>query len=604
MSSTLHIFWRKPSDGTISAMRAGLHKYQLVYALLWQTFGSSWFVRASYLLQLVTRICKLIMLPIAVSLIITRLSTHDYHGAQRAVLFFVFFSSLLGALTPLVKYIGMLGENKVYSKMTGEYFARLVATDLDYFNSNLSGYLTAATRHYIDGSIQLTRSLRDRYITTLLSILFPLCVIAWLDTQLGLVTLVLSILNAAYMFWASHIIAPYRTKTRELYKINSGRMADVISNILAIKSTAQEAHYVQAVQSAARIESQSFNVRYTMQAKLIAAREVITVTVFATLFSLTVERMSSGHISLTTAVLVVTYSTTILTGIYSLSDDLDDHDDIVDRIIPAFEILQYKSAVQDPAKPKQLDAARGDVEFRDVSFSYEKDNKQRAVLKDFSLSIPNGQKIGVVGVSGAGKSTLTKLLLRFSDPDAGQILIGGIDVRDVLQTTARKQIAYVSQEPLLLHTSIRENVLLAKPDASDREIETALKTAHAYDFVQHLPERLDSIVGERGVKLSGGQKQRIAIARAVLQHAPIIMLDEATSALDSESEQIIKDSFNDVLAGKTAIVVAHRLSTLSHMDRIIVLDKGRLVEDGTHEQLMKLSGRYAALWRRQHSQLS
>jgi ATP-binding cassette subfamily B protein len=431
---------------------------------------------------------------------------------------------------------------------------------------------------------------------------FPLGVIAWLDVQLGLVTLVLSILNAAYILWASHIIGPYRTKTRELYKINSGRMADVISNILAVKSTAQEAHYVQAVRDAARIEGRSFTIRYTMQAKLIAAREIITVTVFATLFSLTVERMSSGHISLTTAVLVVTYSTTILTGIYSLSDDLDDHDDIVDRIIPAFEILHFANAVKDPVQPKLLDPNQGAITFRNVSFSYEKGTKHRAVLKDFSLTIPNGQKIGVVGISGAGKSTLTKLLLRFNDPDSGQILIGDTDIRDVLQTTARKQIAYVPQEPLLLHASIRENVLLAKPDATDKEIRAALQTAHALDFVMELPDKLDSIVGERGVKLSGGQKQRIAIARAVLQHAPIIMLDEATSALDSESEQIIKDSFDDVLAGKTAIVVAHRLSTLSHMNRIIVLDNGRLTENGTHDELMKLGGLYAALWRRQHAQ--
>ncbi|MDB5184571.1 MAG: transporter ATP-binding protein [Candidatus Saccharibacteria bacterium] len=580
-------------------MRQGLRKYQLVYGHLWRTFGSSWLIRTSYVIQLLTRICKLIALPIALSLIITRLSRHDYGGAQKAVLLYVSFSALLGALTPLVKYIGMRGENKVYRSLTAAYFEKLVSSDLEYFNSNLSGYLTTATRQYVDGCVQLVRSLRDRYSTTLLSIVFPLCVILWLDIPLGLVTLALSVLNAAYMIWASHTIGPYRTRSRELYKRNSGRMADIISNILAVKSTAQEASYIARVRDGAWAEAAIFRERYTVQARLIAARELITVTVFATLFSLTIHRMSGGHITITTAVLVVTYATTILTGIYSLSDDLDEHDDTVDRIIPAFEILGRENVVTDPAVPQHFTDDRGKITFQNVSFSYEKGSRQRAVLKDFSLAIPQGQKLGVVGISGAGKSTLTKLLLRFNDVDEGHILLGDVDIRTVLQTELRSQIAYVSQEPLLFHDSIRENVAVAKPDATDVEILAALRAAHALEFVDALPDGLDSVVGERGVKLSGGQKQRVAIARAVLQHAPIIVLDEATSALDSESEQIIKDSFAEVLKNKTAIVVAHRLSTLSEMDRIIVLQRGKLVEDGTHEALLKLHGVYAGLWKRQ-----
>jgi len=221
------------------------------------------------------------------------------------------------------------------------------------------------------------------------------------------------------------------------------------------------------------------------------------------------------------------------------------------------------------------------------------------VFSDFCLKIPHGQKVGVVGLSGAGKSTLTKLLLRFSDVDSGKIMIDGVDIRAVKQADLRKQIAYVPQEPLLFHASIRDNVLLTDPDSSDENVRKALKAAHAVTFVDQLSKGVESIVGERGVKLSGGQKQRIAIARAVLRHAPIMILDEATSALDSESEQIIKDSFSEILKGKTAIVIAHRLSTLSGMDRIIVIEHGKLIEDGTHEELVKRNGSYANLWKRQ-----
>lgn len=582
----------------MSRMFRSFHKYRIVYKHLWATYGQSRLVQLSFGFRLVTRICKLIILPVAISQIVTRLSASDYDGAQRAVLLFVGTSLIIGILTPLVKYIGMRGENPVYDATTGAYFSRLVTTDLEYFNSNLAGYLTTATRHYCDSGVLLVRALRERYLDTILGIVFPLAVITWLDIQLGLVSLVLSILLAIYLLWASNAIDPYRKRSRELYKLNSGRMADVISNILAIKSTAQESTYVNKVKQGAVEEAATFTERYTIQAKQIAVRECLTVTFFMVLFWLVVQRMSDNQISLATAVLVVTYSTTILGAIYSLSDNLDEHDDLVDKLIPAMELLDRSNQVNDPAKPASFEYIKGSLTFDSVGFSYHENSKQQ-VFDNFSLTIPHGQKVGVVGLSGAGKSTLAKLLLRFNDVTAGAILVDGIDIRTIRQTDLRSNIAYVPQEPLLFHTTVKDNVLLARPDASDKEVIEALKAAHAYSFVKALPDGLDSIVGERGVKLSGGQKQRIAIARAVLRQAPVIVLDEATSALDSESEAIIKGSFSRILAGRTAIVIAHRLSTLSEMDRIIVIDNGKLVEDGSHDQLVAAGKLYAKLWKRQ-----
>lgn len=587
-------------------MWRGLDKYRLVYGQLWRTYGASWHIRVSFVLQMLARICKLIFLPIALSLTIARLSTRDFSGAQQAVLLFAGVSLLLGVITPLIKYIGMLGENRMYLVATGQYFASLVETDLDYFNSNLAGYLTTATRQYVDSCLTLVRNLRDKYTNTVLSIVFPLVVIVWVDRWLGLVTLLLSALQATYLLWASSTIAPYRTRTREHYRRNSGRMADIITNILAVRSAAQEKAYVAQVREDARIEASTYYERYSTQAKLIAAREVITVLFFLVLLWLVVQRMSGGAIAITAAVLVVTYTTTILNGIYSLSDDLDEHDDLVDKIIPAFEVLHRRNQVTDPEEPVSLERVHGDIEFKDISFMYQEQKGSVAVFDRFSLHIPAGQKIGIVGLSGAGKSTLTKLLLRFSDVDGGEILLDGTDIRAVRQTDLRRHIAYVPQEPLLFHSTIRRNLLLARPDATDAEIDRALKAAHAAHFVGQLPEGLESVVGERGVKLSGGQKQRVVIARAVLQDAPIIVLDEATSALDSESEQIIKESFAEILKGRTAIVVAHRLSTLSEMDRIIVIENGKLAEDGSHDELLAHDGLYARLWRRQqkHAELA
>lgn len=574
----------------------GFKKYTIVYRHIWATYGRFWRVRVSYVMRFIVRVCQLIVLPIALSLIIANLAKSDFAAAQQAVFLFASASLTMGILIPLSKYVGMLGENEAYRNITGDYFSRLMLADLDYFNANLAGYLTTATRQYVDGCMMLVRALRDRYMNSVLSILFPLGVIFWVDTWLGLVALALSVTQACYLLWASHALTPYRAKSREIYKYNSGRMADFVSNILAIKSSAQEQSSIQEVRQGSQEEGEVYHRRYATQSKLIALRECITVTFFLVLLWLVVQRMSGGHIDIAQAVLVVTYITTIMGAIYTLSDDLDEHDDFIDKIMPAFEILNRKNVVSDPPRPKKLTNVRGAIAFNNITFAYE---SEQPVLKNFSLHIPAGQKVGIVGLSGAGKSTLAKLLLRFNDVGGGEILLDNTDIRAVKQVDLRQHIAYVPQEPLLFHATIKENVLLGRPDATDKDVQKALRAAHAWEFIAQLPQGIDSVVGERGVKLSGGQKQRVAIARAVLRHSPIMVLDEATSALDSESEQIIKDSFATILKGKTAIVIAHRLSTLSDMDRIVVIEKGVCVEDGTHAQLLAKNGAYAKLWRRQ-----
>lgn len=574
-------------------------KYKLVYAHLWQTYGQSKLVRISYVVQFLARIIKLIVLPVAISLIITSISKQDYVGAYKGVAFYVVFSFLLGICNPLVKYIGTLGENPVYSIQAGIYFKKLVSSEIEFFNASLSGYLTSATRQYLDSALELVRAIRNTYMNTVLGVVFPLAVISWLDPWLGVVAVALSIIMAVYMVWSSHLQNPYRTESREYYKANSGKIADVISNILAVKATAQETAYVKDVEYRMDKEADIFTKRQLLQAKMVSLRELITVLTFLVLLSATVYRMSNGSIAITAAVLVITYTTTILTSIYSLADNIDEHDNYVDKIIPAFEILNRTNTINDPANPLPFTNVKGAIEFRDVSFAYDTKQHEVPVFDHFSLTVPHGQKLGVVGVSGAGKSTLTKLLLRFDDTLDGAVLIDNTNIKTIRQSDLRRNIAFVPQEPILFHTSIRDNVCVSRPDATDEEIEKALKIAHASGFVHELKDGLDSVVGERGVKLSGGQKQRIAIARAVLQNAPIMVLDEATSALDSESEQIIKESFSDILRGKTAIVAAHRLSTLSEMDRIIVINNGKIIEDGTHDDLVALRGTYAKLWRHQ-----
>ena len=220
-------------------------------------------------------------------------------------------------------------------------------------------------------------------------------------------------------------------------------------------------------------------------------------------------------------------------------------------------------------------------------------------LSGFSLDIKAKQKVGLVGPSGGGKTTITKLLLRFIDPESGDIFVDGQSIKKITQSSLRREIAYVPQEPLLFHRSLFENIAYGDEDATKEDIIKAAKIAHADEFINQLPKGYETLVGERGIKLSGGQRQRVAIARALLKKASIIVLDEATSSLDSESEKYIQEGLWELMKDKTALVIAHRLSTIKHLDRILVLDNGKIVQDGTHDELISQDGLYAKLWSHQ-----
>lgn len=383
----------------------------------------------------------------------------------------------------------------------------------------------------------------------------------------------------------------YSSSTSEV----SGKSVDSISNFSIVKLFAGALHEKKYLDPARNNQIKQYKHKSFVQRWFWGFPMVLWDICYGVTLFLSVWLYMRGEITVAEIVFTNSVFFTVMGTIGQLVNQIPNITDVLGSAVRAYEELVVPVDVMDANNAPDLQVTCGEIEFRNVSFKY----KRKWVLRNFNLKISCGERVGVVGASGAGKTTLVNLLMRFYDPTSGEILIDGQNIRNVSQDSLRRSIAFIPQEPTMFNRTLRDNIAYGKNDASLVAVRSAAKRAMAHDFIMATDKKYDSLVGDRGIKLSGGQRQRIAIARAFLKDAPILILDEATSALDSETEVCIQKSFDELASGRTTVAIAHRLSTLRNMDRIIVMQGGRVIEQGSHTALLRRGGEYARLWKMQ-----
>lgn len=494
-------------------------------------------------------------------------------------------------------YCSWLMQIRAQRDIYQRIFRHLTDQSLSFHADRFAGSMVSQTNKFTGAFQKFCDTISFQFIPVITSVVATVAILSFYFWQYALFVAIMSAIFAVTVFFGSRFMAELNTKEAQASTAMSGRLADTVANVMAVKAHASEDNEDTMASDLATKWLNRANASMLGFLKLSTGYSSLTIVINIVALVAAIWASEQRLISIATVYLSITYTFVVARQLWEMNNIMRNYNRIIGDAYDMAEILELKPAVKDTSSAKLL-AKKGSIDFKNVSFTHDKDSEE-VLFNNFSLNIKPGEKIGLVGHSGSGKTTFTRLLLRFSDIDSGAIAIDGQNIADVTQASLRQAIAYVPQEPLLFHRSLRENIAYGRPDATDEEVAVAAKKAHALEFIEKLPKGFETLVGERGVKLSGGQRQRIAIARAVLKDAPILVLDEATSALDSESEKLIQASLTQLMKGRTAIVIAHRLSTIQKMDRIVVLEDGRIIEDGTHAELLTREGTYASLWSHQ-----
>ncbi|GAA1345244.1 ABC transporter ATP-binding protein [Saccharothrix algeriensis] len=543
--------------------------------------------------------CLAYLAPLAVAALVDRLAGGGRADLGSLLPYALGFGGLM-LLGELLWRIGVHHINRTEARGI-EHLAvvgmdALLAKDAAFFHDNFAGSLTKRVLSFAARFEEFVDTLVFQVFANLVPLVFA-CVVLWRYDPL-LVAVLLGLIALT-----GFAIAPLVRRRQALVDQReaaiarvSGHVSDTLANMDAVRAFAAERR--EAAEHRARVAEQrvltlrSWDYGNLRIDTVVAPMSVLT----ATLGLLVAIGLTGGAPGVEAIVVTFAYFTSATRVMFEFNQIYRRLEGSLTEAAQFTELLLDPPVVLDPPSPESPSGEDSGVRFERVAFSYP---SGRPLFDGLDLDIPAGHRIGLVGRSGGGKSTLTKLLLRLMDVDGGRILVGGRDIARLRQADLRGLIAYVPQEPAMFHRSLRANIAFARPGASEADVLRAARAAHVTEFAEALPDGFDTLVGERGVKLSGGQRQRVALARAILRDAPILLLDEATSALDSENEALVQDALWQLMRDRTAVVVAHRLSTVVRMDRLVVLDGGRVVEQGSHDELLRTGGAYARLWHHQ-----
>ncbi len=472
-------------------------------------------------------------------------------------------------------------------------FEYLLGHSYQFFADHFGGSLVRRVNRLARAYERLADEIEFSVLPTTVVLIGATIALALRYPPLAAIFVVWSVVFILFILRASKWAVKADIERARLDSVAGGVLADAITNAVTIKLFPAFRSEANRYKKAASDFADAQTVSWDKHEAINAAQSALMILVNVALMWIGVVYWLNGTLTLGDLALIQSSLTLVFGKLWGLGrsfrhifDSMADGKEMVD-------LMREPHEVRDAKKAKALRVRLGAIDFKRVTFRF---HKKRCVLDNFSLSIKPREKIALVGPSGAGKTTITKLLFRFYDVDSGSIRIDGQDIGGVTQDSLRNAVSLVPQDPVLFHRTLMDNIRYGRPDASNEEVMQAARQAHCHEFIEALPEGYGTYVGERGVKLSGGERQRVAIARAILKNAPILVLDEATSSLDSESESLIQSALHSLMRDKTVIVVAHRLSTIMAMDRILVIENGAIASQGTHAQLLKQKGTYQKLW--------
>ena len=491
-------------------------------------------------------------------------------------------------------------QSKTVNKLQIEAFEEVLRKDPAFFANNFAGSLTKKIVGYGKNFITFQDTVIFNITTGVFSVIFAVAILWYRSPIIALSLLV-------FVVGILAVVRPHIKRRKHLTDVReiasnkmAGHVADAMGNISSIHAFATESEELKQHIKLSTDHTQKMKAAWRFNTVKLDMKLSPLFTLINVLGLALAIHLGSGAQQISTIFLTFSFYTQATRLVWEFNRIYRNLESSISEAAQFTELLLDDPQINDPAQAVPFAAHSGRIELKSVDFAYSDDKSTPHLFKNLSLTIEPGQKVALVGPSGGGKSTITKLLLRFIDIDSGDVLIDDQPIAKMTKSDLRKSISYVPQESNLFHRSIMDNIAYGKPNADTKDVLDAARKAHADEFITKLPNQYKTLVGERGTKLSGGQRQRISIARAMLKNAPILVLDEATSALDSESESLIQDALWKLMEDKTSIVIAHRLSTIQKMDRILVLDDGRIIEDGTHESLSKKKGgMYAKLWAHQ-----